>query len=237
MVNLESNPIYLYFFSLETPIEKECLYKVLCPHEYKNIENGTVARRRKIETLYHRKKIIAEHLKCPPQALQFITSKTGKPKLIYPKIESPFYFNLSHSESLGGLAIGATPLGIDIEKKKTRFLYQEISKRIFSAENHHSMMDEKDTNAAFFKAWTQHEAITKWKAKTLLQIKWPHRFNFHNTDFIFKNSVPYPKLNGHQMQIIYNDSNFELSLVYEGEKTKIDPILDKKMFKGIQLRV
>ena len=67
----------------------------------------------------------------------------------------PYYFSISHSKNLVGLAIGEKNLGFDIEYNKTQRAFEKIAKRY-----------NKEINGQkeFYEFWTKHEAQIKLKS-------------------------------------------------------------------------
>ena len=74
--------------------------------------------------------------------------KNGKPFLK----NLPYYYSISHSKNLVGLAIGDKPVGFDIEFNKTERDFEKISKRYEK---------EIKTKKEFYEFWTKHEAKIK----------------------------------------------------------------------------
>ncbi len=106
--------------------------------------------------------VLAEHVNCKPQQLQFVKNDDGKPSLSFPP--SNWQFNLSHSHDWVALALckGAS-IGIDIESYRRRNNLAGIARRFFSAQENAQL--EKCRKAEwldyFFAVWTLKEAHAK----------------------------------------------------------------------------
>ncbi len=76
----------------------------------------------------------------------------GKPYLC----NSTLHFNLAHGQNLLALAVGDTPVGLDLEVRSPRKT-EKIAQRLTPAEK----------NTDFFKVWTAKEAYVKYLGETL----------------------------------------------------------------------
>jgi 4'-phosphopantetheinyl transferase len=108
------------------------------------------------------REILAQHLGCEPQDLQFGYGDRGKPHLK----NAPIHFNLAHSQDLAIYAVSCDrELGIDLEYLNLRCDVEEIANRYFvSAEKQiiRDLADQPDQQSlAFYRAWTLKEAYGK----------------------------------------------------------------------------
>lgn len=108
------------------------------------------------------REILAQHLGCAPQDLQFGYGDRGKPYLK----NSSIHFNLAHSQDLAIYAVSCDrELGIDLEYINLRCDVEEIANRYFvSAEKEiiRDLADQPDQQyLAFYRAWTLKEAYGK----------------------------------------------------------------------------
>jgi 4'-phosphopantetheinyl transferase len=100
-----------------------------------------------------------------PENLAFETNTHGKPSL---HGDSDLFFNLSHSEDVGLLAITRTaPIGADIEY--VRPIEKEVAEAHFSPDELSVLgaLDKDQWLLGFFRCWTRKEAILKAEGKGL----------------------------------------------------------------------
>lgn len=104
--------------------------------------------------------ILAQYLPISAKEISFTENKYGKPQLE----NAPFLqFNLSHSEDLALLAVGAHyPVGIDLEFFSSR-PYLGIGKQMFSPLENQALNNLQPylRPLAFFNMWAQKEALIK----------------------------------------------------------------------------
>jgi 4'-phosphopantetheinyl transferase len=105
------------------------------------------------------RRILASYLRCAPEALRFELNQFGKPRLDDAALE----FNLSHSKTVGAVAIGAAgePLGLDVED--VRPIEPEVAESHFSAAELADLAPLAGDAwlAGFYRCWTRKEAILK----------------------------------------------------------------------------
>jgi len=101
---------------------------------------------------------LARRLPVPPQNLAFATGTHGKPWLPdYPGC----HFNLSHSADLAAIAIGAAPLGIDIEPPRDDFSAASLAAHAFRPEEAAAIAASDEPHLLFYRMWTVKEAVMK----------------------------------------------------------------------------
>lgn len=107
------------------------------------------------------RQIFSEYLNIPAVEFTVERSEFGKPFL---RDFSEWHFNLSHSGEKLLLAISyKNPVGIDIEKMKSRSAIEEVVKRCFS-ENEQTYwfsLCENERLQIFYNFWTRKEAVVK----------------------------------------------------------------------------
>lgn len=92
---------------------------------------GTDKKQQKILTRNYAMEILRRHLQLPPDHhLEVGRMKKGKPFL---KEFPDCHFNISDSSSFWAIAIGTRPLGLDIERIRSRKSYLSLVKRWFGA--------------------------------------------------------------------------------------------------------
>ncbi len=104
--------------------------------------------------------ILSHYLQSTPEELLFSYNLHGKPFLHNNEV----FFNLSHSDGLVLYGISSTSeLGVDIEKKRTDFAWQDIAAQILTAAECSSIerLPKKQRHEALFSYWVQKEALLK----------------------------------------------------------------------------
>ncbi len=108
--------------------------------------------------------LIGRYFDLDPALLRFKYSSTGKPSLERSPFDRPFYFNVSHSESimLAGFSTGGE-IGIDVETNRSLSDESGTMKRFFSQSEigEYSSLPESLRSQGFANAWTRKEAILK----------------------------------------------------------------------------
>jgi 4'-phosphopantetheinyl transferase len=108
--------------------------------------------------------ILAKHLDCEPDDLQFEYGPNGKPILTAPFADSNLSFNLAHSEDLALIAVTRLgPIGVDVEKIRPMTDADALVARFFSPRETalFQKLPAAQKNAAFFNLWTRKEAWLK----------------------------------------------------------------------------
>lgn len=97
-------------------------------------------------------------LELPPPAVPLVTNAFGKPQLAAP---AGIQFNVAHSGNWVLLALGARPVGIDVEEVQAGFDFAAVAAARFSAAEQEEIARAPDSRAAFYARWTRHEARAK----------------------------------------------------------------------------
>ncbi len=110
--------------------------------------------------------LLGEALGIAPESVVFTYGPQGKPQC------SELAFNVSHSDNLALIALGAE--GVDIEKLRTDFNPHELARRIFTE----SECGQLRTHTDFFAIWTRKEAVIKaegggFSSPLLKRTVWP----------------------------------------------------------------
>ncbi len=112
--------------------------------------------------------LLSQYLNVNPSQLQFSYSKHGKPELADAFGGDLLQFNVSHSDGVGVYAVTrGRAVGIDIERVRRAFDYQEIERQFFK-KNEPSDFQSMSAHA-FFRRWTRSEALAKGMGKGLDQ--------------------------------------------------------------------
>jgi 4'-phosphopantetheinyl transferase len=114
--------------------------------------------------------ILSRYLTIYPGHLRFYYNQYGKPFLAPEFSAHLLNFNLSHSGSMALYAITRTiEIGVDVERVRSDFEYEEIAERFFSANEAailRTIPTEKKLDA-FYHCWTRKEAYIKAHGKGL----------------------------------------------------------------------
>ena len=129
-----------------------------------------IQRRRFIAARGTLRSILSCYLAIYPSHLRFYYNQYGKPCLAPEFSSSLLNFNLSHSDNMALFAITRNmEIGVDIERVRSDFEYEEIAKRFFSA-NEVAILRTIPTEKrleAFYHYWTRKEAYIKAHGKGL----------------------------------------------------------------------
>ena len=114
--------------------------------------------------------ILSRYITIYPGHLRFYYNQYGKPFLALDSSSALLNFNLSHSGSMALFAIARNmEIGVDVERVRSDFEYEEIAKRFFSV-NEVSILRTIPTEKkreAFYHCWTRKEAYIKAHGKGL----------------------------------------------------------------------
>ncbi|MEA2165071.1 MAG: 4-phosphopantetheinyl transferase [Thermoanaerobaculia bacterium] len=118
-------------------------------------------RRRSIVARAATRRMIGRAIGSDPRTLTIVEEEHGKPALPGHEIE----FNASHSGDLVALTLAATPVGIDIERRRALHAPLTLARRFFSPAEFAYVSTAADLASAFFRVWTAKEAIVKASGK------------------------------------------------------------------------
>ncbi len=116
-----------------------------------------------INTRMQLRLLLSRYLTIPPEQINFKYNNYGKPSLKQ-QHNQPITFNLSHSGSLGVIAIGYDcAVGIDIEEIDAKLNYLQLANRYFSEAEINQLQERtgSEQRDEFYRLWTQKEAIMK----------------------------------------------------------------------------
>lgn len=114
--------------------------------------------------------ILGRYLKVAPGQLRFYYTYYGKPLLTPEFAQYKLNFNLSHCDGLALYAVTRNrEIGVDLERIRTNFEYEEIGKRFFSPREVAVLRTmQADMKAeTFFNCWTRKEAYIKAQGQGL----------------------------------------------------------------------
>jgi 4'-phosphopantetheinyl transferase len=110
------------------------------------------------------RELLAERLDVPPESIEFVYGREGKPALAERFARSGWRFNLSHCGELAVFAFSrAGEVGVDVEAVHAIAEADAIAARVFSRREHEAYRALAPTERplAFFRCWTRKEAFVK----------------------------------------------------------------------------
>jgi len=114
--------------------------------------------------------VLSEYAPVRPEAWEFQTGEKGKPEIAGPVLDTPLWFNLSHTDGFAVCVAGRVrQLGVDVENMSRKTSHEELAKRFFApAEYEHlRALPPSGRREAFFRIWTLKEAYVKAEGKGL----------------------------------------------------------------------
>ncbi len=109
------------------------------------------------------RKLLAAYVPCSPARIEIACGPHGKPHLVGTPSDATVHFNLSHSAGIAAVAIGSSPLGIDIESLREISDPGAIATRFFAPGELRALRQAPDEQQqrTFFSFWTCKEAYLK----------------------------------------------------------------------------
>ena len=121
-------------------------------------------RRRFIVARARLRELLAERLHVPPESIELVYAREGKPALAERFARSGWRFNLSHCGELAVYAFSrAGEVGVDVEAVHAIAEADAIAARVYSRREHEAYRAAAPTERplAFFRCWTRKEAFVK----------------------------------------------------------------------------
>ena len=78
------------------------------------------------------------------------------------------HFNLSHSGDIVAVALGNTPVGIDVQEWSDSLQLHRLALRYFSKNEQQDFLCSPNSKRSFFELWTKKEALGKYLGEGLL---------------------------------------------------------------------
>jgi 4'-phosphopantetheinyl transferase len=113
---------------------------------------------------------LSEYAPVRPGDWRFATGEWGKPEIGGPPLDSPLWFNLSHTDGFAACVIGRVPrLGVDVENINRITPCDELAQHFFAATEYEYVraLPQDLLREAFFRIWTLKEAYIKAEGKGL----------------------------------------------------------------------
>jgi 4'-phosphopantetheinyl transferase len=164
---LAVNEVHLWCAQLQaSPAQLERFTRLLSPDEQTRANRFRLDRHRSrfIISRALLRHFLARYLDSPPECISFNYGPFGKPFLTPWSHPNPIHFNIAHSEDLALFAFSPGPeLGVDIESIRPISQAREIADRFFSPSEAAALqaLPEPERQSAFFRCWTQKEAVLK----------------------------------------------------------------------------
>jgi 4'-phosphopantetheinyl transferase len=134
----------------------------LCPEERQRADRFVVERARVAYVVSRGllRMLLSAYLDVAPESLRLVTGRWGKPRL--ERAAGVLHFNLAHSGDLVLIAVGASDVGVDVERHRPLREAPAIARRFYDAEEAaHVERDAQGGQGAFFRLWTRKEAVVK----------------------------------------------------------------------------
>ena len=97
-----------------------------------------------------------------PQTVSIETTPAGKPFLCH---ALNWYLSVSHTGDWVVLAVGQTPVGVDVEYLNTRFIIDDLIPSVLTITEQRAMTESTNARLLFYKLWTRKEALVKATGK------------------------------------------------------------------------
>jgi 4'-phosphopantetheinyl transferase len=114
--------------------------------------------------------VLSEYAPVRPEEWQFLAGPWGKPEIAAPALDTPLWFNLSHTDGCAVCVAGrVSQLGVDVENLNRKTSHDELARHYFAAEEYDYLRNlaPHRQREAFFRIWTLKEAYIKAEGKGL----------------------------------------------------------------------
>ena len=108
--------------------------------------------------------LLSRYLDLDAKNIVFETGANKKP-FVGNDIATSIHYNTTHSGNYVLIAIGQTPVGIDIENQEPMFPYQEILTHSFNRQEISCIEQAESPLKMFYTLWTRKEALLKATGK------------------------------------------------------------------------
>lgn len=156
----------LGLWSVEVPADEaelERLARALTPDERRSAEGlREGARARFVSGRSALRRLLGEHLACPPEEVPLAVGAEGKP-ILEPRAGETLHFNVAHSGALALIATAGFDVGVDMEAPRRIRDPVGLAARFFTpAEREHVERAPADRRERrFLELWTAKEAVLK----------------------------------------------------------------------------
>jgi 4'-phosphopantetheinyl transferase len=114
--------------------------------------------------------VLSEYAPVRPEEWQFLIGRWGKPEIAGPALDTPLWFNLSHTDGFAVCVAGRVrQLGVDVENMSRKTSHQELAERFFAPSEYEYLrtLPASFQRETFFRIWTLKEAYIKAEGKGL----------------------------------------------------------------------
>lgn len=174
------------------------------------------------------KNLLSEHTGREPVAHEFLYTENGKPFVNNP---TPLHFSLAHCNTSIAIAIGDTPVGIDVENNQRKGQPWEQLHRFFNVDvgsRVEMLALEEDKKQFFFAHWTAMEAMVKMKGSKVAE----ERKHFAR-DFELKHDTQYLDTGKHHFYFTMVDEEEHVTVATRQIAEEI--ALDRLLIDGHEL--
>lgn len=146
----------------------------MVPADRSCLSPDELGRADKLVHLQHRQRFIAmrsalrgvlgRYLQVPPSSISFAYGEKGKPALLNAQNSLDLRFNVSHSGSVGILAVtSGCEVGVDVETRQDVLEFMAVARRFFSPREYEALcqIPEGLRQRAFLRCWTRKESYVK----------------------------------------------------------------------------
>jgi 4'-phosphopantetheinyl transferase len=162
-----SSEVQVVAARLDPAPQKACALALLLSHaERSRAARFRLDRERRRFTIARAllRELLAERLGVPPESIEFVYAREGKPALAERFARSGWRFNLSHCEELAVFGFSrAGEVGVDVEAVHAIAEADAIAANVFSRREHEAYRAAAPSERplAFFRGWTRKEAFVK----------------------------------------------------------------------------
>ncbi len=114
--------------------------------------------------------VLSQYAFVRPEEWQFLAGPWGKLEIAAPALDTPLWFNLSHTDGFAVCVAGrVSQLGVDVENVNRKTSHDELAQRYFAAAEYDYLRNLPPhlQREAFFRIWTLKEAYIKAEGKGL----------------------------------------------------------------------
>lgn len=124
---------------------------------------ATIPRRRMIKTRVALRRVLSSYLGAEAGSIEFAYGARGKPRLAGEHASSGLHFNVSHTIDRAIIAVGGSPLGIDIESPRKIRDIDALAAHFFASGEILALrsLPASQREQAFRRCWTRKEAYAK----------------------------------------------------------------------------
>jgi 4'-phosphopantetheinyl transferase len=112
-----------------------------------------------------KKILLGKYINCQPEEVRFSENKNKKPLLIN---QPDLHFNTSHSGDCLVFIFSNLPCGIDIEKIKWDFDFDDVMEYSYHPQEKDYVLKSANSNLSFFQIWTMKESLLKATGEGLI---------------------------------------------------------------------